>query len=130
MTLWLAAMPPRTLATGSPAAALGGVRVPGPALPDRPRRGPGLPGTLRRSANTDWYNVTLGLAMLGGRFFLLVTVLALAGSLARARIHAATSATLRPSGPTFGALLLGVVLVVGGLTYLPSIMLGPLAELI
>ena len=60
----------------------------------------------------------------------LVTVLALARSLARGRIHAATSATLRPSGPTFQALLLGVVLVIGGLTYLPAMMLGPLAELI
>jgi potassium-transporting ATPase potassium-binding subunit len=81
------------------------------------------------NANTDWYNVTLGLAMLGGRFLLLITVLAVAGSLARGRIHASTSATLQPSGPTFGTLLLGVVLIVGGLTYLPAMMLGPLAEL-
>jgi K+-transporting ATPase ATPase A chain len=81
------------------------------------------------NANTDWYNVSLGVAMLCGRFLLLITVLALAGSLARGRHHASTRATLQPSGLTFGALLLAVTVIVGGLTYLPALMLGPLAEL-
>jgi potassium-transporting ATPase potassium-binding subunit len=49
--------------------------------------------------------------------------------MAGGRIHASTSATLRTSGATFGGLLLGVILIVGGLTYLPGLALGPLAEL-
>jgi len=80
------------------------------------------------AADTSWYNTTLGLAMLVGRFLPIVVILAIAGSMAGARVHARTSATLESSGPTFAGLLLAVVLIVGGLTYLPVLVLGPIAE--
>ena len=80
------------------------------------------------NANTDWYNTTLGIAMLAGRFLLIVPVLALAGSFARARIHAPSLGTLPTSGATFGGLLTAVILIVGGLTYLPALILGPIVE--
>ena len=66
--------------------------------------------------------------MLAGRFLPIVIVLALAGSLSRKRLHAPSIATMPTSGPTFAALLIGVVLIVGGLTYLPALVLGPFAE--
>jgi potassium-transporting ATPase potassium-binding subunit len=80
------------------------------------------------SANTPWYNTTLGLAMLAGRFLPIVLGLAIAGSLAGARVHARTRATLDTSGPTFVAFLLAVVVVVSGLVYLPMLILGPIGE--
>ncbi len=80
------------------------------------------------SANTPWYDVTLGLAMLIGRFAPIVLALAIAGSLAGARVHARTRATLDTSGPTFAAFLLGVILIVGGLIYFPMLILGPIGE--
>ncbi len=80
------------------------------------------------SADTAWYNTTLGLAMLVGRFVPIVLALAIAGSLAGARVHARTRATLDTSGPTFGAFLLGVILIVGGLIYFPMLILGPIGE--
>ena len=70
----------------------------------------------------------LGLAMLAGRFVPIVLALAIAGSLAGARIHARTRATLDTTGPTFAVFLLGVILIVGGLIYLPMLILGPLDE--
>ena len=80
------------------------------------------------SANTPWYDSALGVTMLIGRFVPIVLVMAVAGSMAGKRIHAHTTATLETSGPTFATLLLGVVLIVGGLTYLPVLVLGPIAE--
>jgi potassium-transporting ATPase potassium-binding subunit len=80
------------------------------------------------SANTPWYNVTLGLAMLVGRFAPIILALAIAGSLAGARVHARTRATLDTSGPTFAVFLLGVILIVGGLIYFPMLILGPIGE--
>jgi K+-transporting ATPase ATPase A chain len=80
------------------------------------------------NANTDWYNTSLGLVMLVGRFLPLVTALALAGTLSRSRVHATTAATPPTSGATFGTLLGAIVLIVGGLTYLPALVLGPIAE--
>jgi potassium-transporting ATPase potassium-binding subunit len=80
------------------------------------------------SANTPWYNVTLGLAMLIGRFGPIVLALAIAGSLAGARVHARTRATLDTSGPTFAVFLLGVIVIVGGLIYFPMLILGPIGE--
>jgi K+-transporting ATPase A subunit len=67
----------------------------------------------------------LGLAMLIGRFLPIVLSLALAGSLAGARVHARTRATLDTSGPTFMAFLIGVIVIVGGLIYFPMLILGP-----
>jgi potassium-transporting ATPase potassium-binding subunit len=80
------------------------------------------------SANTPWYDVTLGLAMLIGRFAPIVLALAIAGSLAGARVHARTRATLDTSGPTFAVFLLGVIVIVGGLIYFPMLILGPIGE--
>jgi K+-transporting ATPase ATPase A chain len=80
------------------------------------------------SANTDWYNTMLGVAMLIGRFIPIVLSLAIAGSLAGARVHAQTRATLDTTGPTFVVFLLGVIVIVGGLIYLPMLILGPIGE--
>jgi potassium-transporting ATPase potassium-binding subunit len=80
------------------------------------------------SADTTWYNLTLGLIMLWGRFAPIVLSLAIAGSLAGARVHARTRATLDTSGPTFAAFLLGVIIIVGGLIYFPMMILGPIGE--
>jgi K+-transporting ATPase ATPase A chain len=79
-------------------------------------------------ANTDWYNTVLGLVMLAGRFLPIVIVLALAGSLSRKEFYAPSVGTMPTTGWTFGGLLLGVLLVLGGLTYLPALVLGPIAE--
>jgi K+-transporting ATPase ATPase A chain len=80
------------------------------------------------SANTPWYDTMLALAMLAGRFIPIVLSLAIAGSLAGARVHARTRATLDTTGPTFVAFLLGVIVIVGGLIYLPMLILGPIGE--
>jgi potassium-transporting ATPase potassium-binding subunit len=80
------------------------------------------------SADTTWYNITLGLIMLVGRFVPIVLALAIAGSLAGARVHATTRATLDTTGPTFAAFLLGVIIIVGGLIYFPMLILGPIGE--
>ncbi|HXX90729.1 MAG TPA: potassium-transporting ATPase subunit KdpA [Acidimicrobiales bacterium] len=80
------------------------------------------------SANAPYYNTLLTLAMLAGRFVPIVLGLAIAGSLAGARVHARTRATLDTSGPTFVVFLLGVIVVVGGLIYLPMLILGPIGE--
>jgi K+-transporting ATPase ATPase A chain len=80
------------------------------------------------SANTPWYDTTLGLVMLVGRFAPIVLALAIAGSLAGARVHARTRATLDTSGPTFVVFLLGVIVIVGGLIYFPMLILGPIGE--
>jgi K+-transporting ATPase ATPase A chain len=67
------------------------------------------------AANTTWYDITLGLTMLIGRFGPIVLALAVAGSLGGARVYARTRATLDTTGPTFVAFLLGVIVIVGGL---------------
>ncbi|MFF2848264.1 potassium-transporting ATPase subunit KdpA [Streptomyces sp. NPDC058001] len=80
------------------------------------------------NANTDWFNTTIGLAMLLGRFLPMVFVLALAGSLAEQRPVPVTAGTLRTEKPLFTGLLVGTILIVTGLTYFPALALGPLAE--
>jgi K+-transporting ATPase ATPase A chain len=80
------------------------------------------------SANTPFYNVALGLAMLIGRFLPILFVLALAGSLARQQAVPETSGTLPTRGPLFVTMLVGVVVIVAGLTFFPVLALGPLAE--
>ncbi|MEZ3181285.1 potassium-transporting ATPase subunit KdpA [Streptomyces pimonensis] len=80
------------------------------------------------NADTQWFNTTLGLAMLLGRFLPMVFVLALAGSLAEQKPVPATAGTLRTEKPLFSGLLVGAVLIVTGLTYFPALALGPLAE--
>ena len=80
------------------------------------------------TGNTDWYNTTLGLTMLFGRFFLIVPVLAIAGSLAHKQPVPATAGTFPTNTPLFFVLLLAVILTVVGLTYFPVISLGPVLE--
>jgi K+-transporting ATPase ATPase A chain len=80
------------------------------------------------SANTPWYNTTLGLAMLFGRFAMIVPILALAGSLARKKLIPAGAGTFPVSGPLFVVLLISTVLLVGALTYFPALVLGPIIE--
>ncbi|GHA65403.1 potassium-transporting ATPase potassium-binding subunit [Streptomyces tauricus] len=80
------------------------------------------------NADTQWFNTTLGLAMLLGRFLPMVFVLALAGSLAGQKPVPATAGTLRTDKPLFTGLLVGAILIITGLTYFPALALGPLAE--
>jgi len=80
------------------------------------------------SANTPFYNVALALAMWFGRFGVIVPVLALAGSLAAKKRIAVTEGTLPTHGPLFVALLIGTVLLVGLLNYVPALALGPVVE--
>jgi K+-transporting ATPase ATPase A chain len=80
------------------------------------------------TGNTDWYNSMLGLAMLAGRFLLIVPTLAIAGSLARKPRVPESAGTFPTGTPLFAALLVGVVLIVVGLTYFPVLSLGPVVE--
>jgi K+-transporting ATPase ATPase A chain len=80
------------------------------------------------TGNTDWYNTTLGLTMLFGRFFLIVPVLAIAGSLARKQSVPPTAGTFPTNTPLFAVLLLAIILTVVGLTYFPVVSLGPVLE--
>jgi potassium-transporting ATPase potassium-binding subunit len=80
------------------------------------------------SVNTPWYNLTIGLAMLIGRFLFIIPMLAVAGSLAAKRRLPITSGTLPTHGPLFVGVLVGTVLVVGALTYFPALSLGPIVE--
>ncbi|MFI9823255.1 potassium-transporting ATPase subunit KdpA [Streptomyces sp. NPDC052013] len=80
------------------------------------------------NADTQWFNTTLGIAMLLGRFVPMVFVLALAGSLAGQQPVPATAGTLRTEKPLFTGLLVGAILIITGLTYFPALALGPLAE--
>ncbi|MGW5902822.1 potassium-transporting ATPase subunit KdpA [Streptomyces althioticus] len=80
------------------------------------------------NADTQWFNTTLGIAMLLGRFVPMIFVLALAGSLARQTPVPVTAGTLRTGKPLFAGLLVGAVLIITGLTYFPALALGPLAE--
>jgi len=80
------------------------------------------------NGNTDWYNTTLGLCMLVGRFALIVPVLAIAGSLGRKQRIPASSGTLPTGTPLFALLLAGIAVIVVGLTYFPVLALGPIVE--
>jgi K+-transporting ATPase ATPase A chain len=80
------------------------------------------------SANTPFYNSILGLTMWLGRYWPIVAVLAVAGSLAAKKRVPVTSGTMLTHGPTFIILLIGTVLLVGALTFVPALALGPLAE--
>ena len=80
------------------------------------------------NANTPFYNITGGIAMLISRFWLAVPTLALAGALARKKLVPAGPGTLATHTPLFVALLIGVVIMVGALTFLPALALGPVVE--
>jgi len=80
------------------------------------------------TGNTDWFNLTLGLCMLVGRFMLMIPMLAIAGSLARKQPVPASAGTFPTGTPLFAGLVTGVVVIVVGLTYFPLLALGPIVE--
>jgi K+-transporting ATPase ATPase A chain len=80
------------------------------------------------NGNTPWYNLSLGLATLIGRFLFIIPMLAVAGSLAAKKKIPATSGTLPTHGALFVGLLIGTVIIVGALTYFPALSLGPIVE--
>ena len=80
------------------------------------------------SANTRWYNITLGIAMFAGRFLMIVPMLAVAGNLVKKRRVPASAGTFPVTTPLFTALLTSVVLIVGALTFVPVLSLGPVLE--
>ncbi|HTA47268.1 MAG TPA: potassium-transporting ATPase subunit KdpA [Bryobacteraceae bacterium] len=80
------------------------------------------------SGNTPWWNLTIGYAMLVGRFLMLLPLLAIAGSLAEKKQVPVSAGTFPTHGPLFVGLLVGVVVIVGALTYFPALSLGPIVE--
>ncbi|SEJ53298.1 K+-transporting ATPase ATPase A chain [Sphingobium sp. AP50] len=80
------------------------------------------------SANTPFYNGLLGVAMWIGRFFIIVPMLAIAGGLAVKKYTPATTGSFPTTGPLWTGLLVGIILIVGGLTFLPGLALGPIAD--
>jgi K+-transporting ATPase ATPase A chain len=80
------------------------------------------------TANTPFYNGMLGVAMWLGRFFIIVPMLAIAGSLAAKKYTPETTGSFPTTGPLWTGLLIGIILIVGGLTFLPSLALGPIAD--
>jgi len=80
------------------------------------------------NANTLWYNTTLGLTMFFGRFFMLIPILGIAGALATKKKVPASAGTFPVTGPLFTLLLVGVIVIVGALTFFPAFSLGPIVE--
>src|SRR5262249_53904990 len=80
------------------------------------------------SANTPWYNLTLGIDMFIARFLFIIPALAIAGSLAGKKLIPVTSGTLPTHGSLFVILLIGTIVIVGALTYFPALSLGPIVE--
>lgn len=80
------------------------------------------------TASTPWYDTTIGLSMLIGRFFLIIPVLAIAGSMARKQTSPVTAGTFPTHKPLFGGLVIGIVVIVAGLTFVPALALGPIVE--
>ena len=80
------------------------------------------------SANTLFYNTTIGFAMLIGRFIMVIPLLAVAGSLAQKKLIPPSAGTFPTNRPLFVGLLVGVVLIIGGLTFFPAVSLGPVTE--
>jgi K+-transporting ATPase ATPase A chain len=77
---------------------------------------------------TDWYTVTQGLAMLMGRFFLIIPAMAIGGSLVRKQRVPVTAGTFPTDTPLFGGLVVGAIIIVAGLTFFPALALGPIVE--
>ena len=80
------------------------------------------------TANTPWYDTTMGLTMLLGRFFMIIPMLAIAGNLAQKKYVPASLGTFPVTTPLFTVLLIGVILIVGALTFFPALSLGPILE--
>jgi K+-transporting ATPase ATPase A chain len=81
-----------------------------------------------QSTGSDWYTMTQGLAMLMGRFFLIIPALAIGGSLVRKQRVPVTSGTFPTDSPLFGGLVAGAIVIVAGLTFFPALALGPIVE--
>ncbi|MER9164786.1 potassium-transporting ATPase subunit KdpA [Mesorhizobium sp. M0715] len=80
------------------------------------------------SGNSPWYNITIGIGMLMGRFLVIIPALAIAGSLVPKKTVPASAGTFPTDGPLFVGLLVGVILIVGGLTFFPALAVGPIIE--
>src|SRR5262249_45386708 len=80
------------------------------------------------NVNTLWYNTTLAITMLFGRVFMIIPPLAIAGSLSRKKIVPPSLGTFPVTTPLFSALLVGVIVIVGALTFFPALSLGPIVE--
>lgn len=80
------------------------------------------------SGNTSWYNITLGIGMLMGRFLVIIPALAIAGSIAAKKTVPESAGTFPTDGTLFVGLLVGVIVIVGGLTFFPALALGPVVE--
>ncbi|RWC33129.1 MAG: potassium-transporting ATPase subunit KdpA [Mesorhizobium sp.] len=80
------------------------------------------------TGNTPWYNITIGIGMLMGRFLVIIPALAIAGSLVAKKTVPASAGTFPTDGPLFVGLLVGVILIVGGLTFFPALAVGPIIE--
>ncbi|MBX4890066.1 potassium-transporting ATPase subunit KdpA [Rhizobium bangladeshense] len=80
------------------------------------------------TGNTPWYNITLGIGMLAGRFLVIIPALAIAGSLITKKAVPASAGTFPTDGPLFVGLLVGTILIVAGLTFFPALALGPIVE--
>jgi K+-transporting ATPase ATPase A chain len=80
------------------------------------------------TTNTYWYDTTMGIAMLIGRFLMIVPVLALAGNLAKKKLVPPSAGSFPVTGLTFVVLLTGTVLIVGALTFFPALSMGPIVE--
>jgi K+-transporting ATPase ATPase A chain len=80
------------------------------------------------TGNTPWYNITIGIGMLMGRFLVIIPALAIAGALAAKKTVPASAGTFPTDGPLFVGLLVGVIVIVGGLTFFPALAVGPIVE--
>ncbi|GLK80078.1 potassium-transporting ATPase subunit KdpA [Methylopila turkensis] len=80
------------------------------------------------TGNTPWYNITGGVSMLVGRYFMIIPVMAIAGALVAKKTAPASAGTFPTHGGLFVGLLVGVVIIVGGLTFFPALALGPIVE--
>jgi len=80
------------------------------------------------NANTPWWDTTMGLAMLAGRFLMIIPALAIGGSMVGKKVVPASLGTFPTNGPLFTGLLIGVVVIVGALTFFPALCLGPIVE--
>jgi K+-transporting ATPase ATPase A chain len=80
------------------------------------------------NANTNWYNIATGFSTLGGRFLMIIPMLAIAGSLAKKKYVPASVGTFPVTTPLFSVLLIGVILILGALTFFPALSLGPILE--
>ncbi|ABF39515.1 potassium-transporting ATPase, A subunit [Candidatus Koribacter versatilis Ellin345] len=80
------------------------------------------------TVNTPWYDVAIGIAMLGGRFLMIIPMLAIAGNLAKKKYVPASAGTFPVTTPLFSVLLIGTIIIIGALTFFPALSLGPILE--